>query len=149
MLDFEKFVMLTEKYAPSFHFDSQKFLVADMCDYAVARYVYYDSDDEDSEDYYSCPNTGPDSPGYVDIAYNFGFDAETYAIYPINLRGKKLTKWNSYDELYDEETVAVRLQSLERRYYECIKNRDEFKADIEQEEREEETKKYDLPLISW
>lgn len=149
MLDFEKFVMLTEKYAPSFHFDSQKFLVADMCDYAVARYVYYDSDDEDSEDYYSCPNTGPDSPGYVDIAYNFGFDAETYAIYPINLRGKKLTKWNSYDELYDEETVAVRLQSLERRYYECIKNRDEFKADIEQEELEEEAKKYDLPLISW
>lgn len=153
MLDFEKFVMLTEKYAPSFLFlNSKKFLFASDCDYAVARYVYYDIDDSEEPDSEDCDyNNSSETidPGYVDIAYDFVFDEKTGAIYPVNLRGTKLKNWDIYDELYDEESIAVRLQRLERRYQECIKKRDEFKADMEQEELEEEAKKYDLPLISW
>ena len=133
-MDFERFVMLTEKYAPSFKFDSQQYLSADYTEWAIAA---YNSNEDEEEDF---------PLDTVCIAYDFDFDADTGEIYVINLANEKLTKWCDYDILDDEEAIKVRLARLEKRYHECIAEAQEYMQDKEAEENEQN---FGVPIIAW
>lgn len=134
-MDFQKFVMLTEKYAPSFKFDSQQYLYADDTEWAIAAY----NNNEDEEEDYPLDT--------VCIAYDFDFDPDTGEIYVINLANEKLTKWENYDILDDEEAIKVRLTRLERRYHECVAAAREYMEDKEADEEKEQN--FGVPIIAW
>lgn len=134
-MDFQKFVMLTEKYAPSFKFDSQQYLYADDTEWAIAAY----NDNEDEEEDFPLDT--------VCIAYDFDFDPDTGEIYVINLANEKLTKWEDFDILDDEEAIKVRLTRLERRYHECVAAAQEYMSDKEADEEKEQN--FGVPIIAW
>lgn len=133
-MDFEKFVLLTEKYAPSFHFNRYRNLVADNCNCSIASFNEYGS---------AFPY------GTVCIAYNFDFDVDDFSLDVLNLEGKIIKEYDDYDILDNEESVAVRLARLEKCYHKCLQDAEDFKKECEEDERKEREEQFGLPTISW